>query len=417
MYCIRTANEKQFEINIPTSKSITHRILILSSLNSGNTIISNALKSRDTEITQAVLENMGGKFENNNNEEIVSKSCIGKVKNEECFLGNSGSSARFLLPLASFVDKKIYFFGDQKLHERPFSEILNVLQKLGGKIESTNDTLPVTFSPGELNGGNVIFDSLPSSQIITSLMMSALWMKNDIKIELSEITPSLPYINMTYNLMKKLGLNLEISENQIWVKADKPDFNWNFKVEKDLSSASYWVILGLINSKKVILPGITLPSLQGDERIFEIAQLAGANVMLYDDKVEVEGEVENGFDVDCRDIPDLVPALSILGLFAPSPVTLRNVKHLEYKESNRIEAICKNINTLGGKTDYINEQLIIYPQRKYKGGIVNTFNDHRIAMSFAVAGSKIDNVYIDNPGCVKKSYPEFWEHFTYWDQT
>lgn len=221
---------------------------------------------------------------------------------------------------------------------------------------------------------------------------------------------------MTFNLMKKLGLNLEISENEIWIKADKPDFNWNFKVEKDLSSSSYWVILGLINSKKVILPGITLPSLQGDEKIFEIAELAGANVLLYDDRVEIEGEIENGFEVDCRDIPDLVPALSMLGLFAPHPVKLSNVKHLEYKESNRIEAIRKNIYTLGGKTDYINEQLIIFPQKKYNGGIVDTFNDHRIAMSFAVAGSKIDNVMIDNPGCVDKSYPEFWKHYSNWEK-
>jgi len=159
------------------------------------------------------------------------------------------------------------------------------------------------------------------------------------------------------------------------------------------------------------LPGVTLPSLQGDERIFSIAEEAGASVMLFPDRVEISGGVRRGFSIDCRDIPDLVPSLSVLGLFSPEPLKLMNVSHLQFKESNRIEAIRQNIAAIGGQSDFQEGHLTIYPQKSYRGGRIQSFNDHRIAMSFAVAGSKIDGMIIDDPGCVAKSYPNFWEDF------
>jgi len=434
MYCIKKPDCHQIIVELPSSKSVTHRILILAALNSGKTIIKNALDAEDTEITLKALQNMGASFEVNGSEnenshvvkdsnflkdgissEIHVKRQIGQVQNNECYLGYSGSSARFLPPLASFVDKKVRFFGEPRLHERPFAELVDALRRLGAKIESENNSLPFDVYPGVLIGGTIYFETLPSSQIITSLMMSALWMEKDLIIKLSDNIPSLPYITMTYRLMRNLGLEVQFDGNEIFVKSGKPDINWNFKVEKDLSSVSYWVVFGLLHGIKVILPGVTLPSLQGDEKMFEIAEQVGAQVILYPDRVEIDGKIEMGFEMDCSGTPDLVPALSVLGLFAPEKVVLKNIKHLEYKESNRIEAVQKNISILGGNSDYAEEQLVIHPQKKYRGGIVNTYNDHRIALSFAIAGSRIENVCIDNPQCVSKSYPQFWEHFTFWE--
>ena len=415
MYIIKKPDVNEIQIDLPHSKSISHRIYILAAFNQGTTRISNILDSYDTDITRNILTNLGAIFEINK-DEILSKSAIGSIKNQDCFLGNSGSSARFLPPVATFVDKKISFHGDARLHERPFSELIDAMQKLGAKIDSNNFSLPFEVYPQPLKGGDLSLNSLPSSQIVTGLMISALWMKNDLTLKLPDITPSLPYIKMTIKLMKNLGLQVEINQNEIFVKAQKPDINWNFSVEKDLSAASYWVIFSLINNIKVILKGVNLPSLQGDEKIFEIAEMLGASVMLYSDRIEIEGEMNKGMNLNCRDIPDLVPALSILGLFAPEPIILSDIKHLEYKESNRIKAIQENIKILGGTTEYENSNLKILPQKSYKGGTIKTFNDHRIAMSFAVAGTKIQNVIIDNPGCVKKSYPDFWQVFTYWDE-
>jgi len=414
MYIIKSPEINEIQINLPFSKSVTHRIYILSAFNLGTTRIIDALDSYDTNLTRDVLINLGADIKIDENE-ILSRTPIGDVKKSDCFLGNSGSSARFLPPVATFVNKKIHFHGEDRLHERPFLELIEALAKLGAKIESSNNSLPFDIFPQPLKGGEIRFSSLPSSQIVTGLMMSALWMENDLSIQLPDITPSLPYIKMTFKLMKNLGLQLEINQNDIFVKSGKPDINWNFNVERDMSAASYWVIFSLVNGIKVKLSGVNLPSLQGDEKIFEIAEMLGAKVMLYSDRIEIEGDMKNGMNLNCRDIPDLVPALSILGLFSPEPIILSDIKHLEYKESNRVEAIRKNIKMLGGKTEYENNNLKIIPQKSYKGGTINTFNDHRIAMSFAIAGTKISDIIIDNPECVQKSYPDFWNDFTFWE--
>jgi 3-phosphoshikimate 1-carboxyvinyltransferase len=139
--------------------------------------------------------------------------------------------------------------------------------------------------------------------------------------------------------------------------------------------------------------------------------------MLYKDRIEITGRISKSLDLNCEDTPDLVPALSVLALFCKAPSRLRKVKLLEYKESNRIEAIRENIDTLGGRSAYKDGQLTIYPQKKYHGGVVKAFNDHRIAMSFAVAGTRIPDVVIDEPECVEKSYPDFWQDFKYWKKT
>jgi len=156
-----------------------------------------------------------------------------------------------------------------------------------------------------------------------------------------------------------------------------------------------------------------LPALQGDARIFEIAEEMGSRVMLFSNRIEMEGDINKGILLDCSDIPDLVPALAVLALFAPQPSQLMQIRHLEYKESNRIAALQQNIATLGGKSSYHNGNLTIYPQKTYHGGLIRTHQDHRIAMSFAVAGTRIRDVIIDHPECVSKSYPDFWKHFPY----
>jgi 3-phosphoshikimate 1-carboxyvinyltransferase len=250
--------------------------------------------------------------------------------------------------------------------------------------------------------------------MVTALLLAALWMEKDLQVHLPEHVPSLPYILMTVKLMKRLGLTLDHHGSSIWVESKPPEFDWTYTVEKDLSAASYWVVLSLINNIPVTLPGITLPSLQGDERIFEIAESVGGRIMLFENRVEVSGEVSKGADIDCSDIPDLVPALSVLALFAPSSSIFRNIKHLEYKESNRIEALRENIHALGGKSIYEDGTLSIKPVKKYQGAPINTHGDHRIAMSFAVAGTRIEGTSIDEPECVQKSYPEFWKDFSSW---
>jgi 3-phosphoshikimate 1-carboxyvinyltransferase len=414
MYRINSQKITEKTISLPSSKSISHRILILAGLNCGKTRIRNLLSAEDTEITLNALRKMGMESREEEGALLVSRP-IGAVREGKIYLGNSGSSARFLLPLPTYGDKPVYFYGEPRLHQRPFGELFAALTQLGIRFESAHNSLPAKIYPGTVAGGSVRLGELPSSQFVTALMLSALWMKNDLHIQLPEYIPSAPYIKMTAKLMKSLGPEVEYGVKNITVKAEKPELEWNFSVEKDLSAASYWVVLGLIHGARITLPGITLPSLQGDEHIFAIAEEAGASVMLYPDRVEISGGIRRGLQIDCQDIPDLVPALSILGLFSPEALKLMNVTYLQYKESNRIEAIRQNIATLGGKSEFSEGHLTIFPQKAYHGGQIHSFNDHRIAMSFAVAGSKIDGVVIDNPRCVAKSYPDFWEDFSNWE--
>ncbi len=403
-------------IELPSSKSITHRLFILAALNKGRTRISNALISEDTQLTRIALEKMGAVFEEKDNQYFVTRP-IGKTNDSEIYLGNSGSSARFLIPLGTFLDKPIRFYGSDRLHKRPFSELLQAISAFGHKYEDSANSLPVDTFPGNSSGGTITFPILPSSQIVTALMMAALKMKKNLTVRLPEGMPSLPYIKMTANLMRRLRLNVDYSKSRIHVEARQPDLDWMLSVEKDFSASSYWVVYALINGVKVVLKNMNIPSLQGDEEILRIAEDVGARVMLYTDRVEITGGTNRAFDLNCEDTPDLVPALSVLGLFSDGPCKLRNVKLLEYKESNRIKAIQENIRALGGKSEYKNSILTIFPQKSYHGGVINSFNDHRIAMSFAVSGTRIGEVFINDPHCVDKSYPRFWQDLPYWQKS
>jgi 3-phosphoshikimate 1-carboxyvinyltransferase len=416
MHRIIPDKAEDLEINLPSSKSITHRLFILAALNRGITRIENPLLSDDTQLTRSALETMGAVFEEQDKRLIVSKP-IGETRGDEIYLGNSGSSARFLIPLGTFLDRPVKFYGSDRLHKRPFVELLQAIQTFGHKFESTNDSLPVRTLPGHSTGGTINFSVLPSSQIVTALMMAGLRMQKNLTIRLPNGMPSLPYIRMTANLMKRLRLNVKYSASIIRVECGEPKMDWTLPVEKDFSAASYWVVYALINGVKVILKNMNVPSLQGDEEILRIAELAGSRVMLYKDRIEITGRISNSLDLNCEDTPDLVPSLSVLALFCKAPSRLRKVKVLEYKESNRIEAIRKNIETIGGHSAYKEGQLTIYPQKQYHGGLINAFNDHRIAMSFAIAGTRIPDIVIDDPECVDKSYPDFWRDFAYWKKS
>jgi len=244
--------------------------------------------------------------------------------------------------------------------------------------------------------------------------MAALRMKKNLTVNMTSGMPSLPYIKMTADLMKRLRLKVEFSRSQIKVEAAQPDLDWTYNVEKDFSAASYWVIYALINNTKVILKNMNVPSLQGDEEILNIADTVGAEIMLYTDRIEINGKISRPFDINCENTPDLVPALGVLALFCPSSCRMRNVKYLEFKESNRIQALQDNIKQIGGKSEYKDDVLTVFPQKSYRGKVVDTFDDHRIAMSFAMAGTRISDIIVDKPDCVNKSYPGFWKDFSDW---
>jgi len=416
MYRILSKGIKEKRIELPSSKSVTHRALILGALNSGKTIIRNPLKSEDTRITLNALKSFGAEIIEKE-DEIEITSPIGKVTEDDIFLGNSGSSARFLIPLVTHLDKPVKFYGTAELQKRPFIELFEILSEMGMVIESENNSLPaIVHNEAAMNPGQYKLKKLPSSQIVSGIMMTSALLSKPVELLFTEHLPSFPYIKLTQKMMMNFGLDVKLNDNSVIVNPEAINYQWSYSCEKDMSAASYWIAYAMINRTKVTLPDTLLPTLQGDEEIFTIAEILGSRITLKKDEVVIYGEINSGLDWDCEAIPDIVPTLAVTALFAPEPFTLRNVHNLKFKESNRIEAIRENIDRLGGRTAYADGTLTVFPLLKSAPAIINSFDDHRIAMSFAVAGTKLGNLTIDNPGCVAKSYPEFWNHLTDWEE-
>jgi 3-phosphoshikimate 1-carboxyvinyltransferase len=382
-------------------------------LNTASCTIGHVLDAEDTRITSDALRALGANVQINGARTEVAGT-IGRISTTEVFLGNSGSSARFLLPLAAFGDRPVRFYGTPRLHERPFAEWISILRSIGYRIDATNDSLPAVVHPSSITGGRIDLGNLPSSQIVSALMMAGLWMKDGISIYLGPDIPSMAYARMTHRLMLSLDLLVEWQNQIVTVSPCRPDVPWTIDVEKDMSAASYWVAYALLTGARVRLNSIFRSSLQGDAAILDVAQMAGSTVLEHEHGTDVVGSISKAFDIDAYETPDLVPTLAVIGMFAPETTAIHNVRHLEYKESNRIEAIQENIRRLGGRTEYSDGNLLIIPQKTYTGASIDTFDDHRIAMSFAIAGLRIPGVVIENPHCVAKSYPRFWEDFDEW---
>lgn len=407
---INPIRKDSVQICLPHSKSETHRAFILGALHAGKIQVDWPLRAEDTEITWQGLKVLGAEMNWKENQVKIEKS-IGSSMGNAIFLGNSGSSARFLLPVSVLSDREILLDGTERMRQRPMAQLVQLLQQLGARLESQEGFLPIRVFPSSLRGGRIAVKNLPSSQFVSALMMVAAWMEQDLELEFLDEIPSFHYVEMTARMMQRMGRKVEWDKTRIVVPSGRVELEYTYRVGKDLSAASYWVALAMIHGMRVELEGVELPSVQGDEAIFQIAEDCGSRVMVYEKKVMVEGNIVRGMDLDCRHIPDLVPTLAVLALFAPSPSTFGNVEHLRYKESDRIHAIQANLAAMGGKSEYEDGKLTVYPLRGAKEALIRTFDDHRIAMSFAIAGTKTGGLVIDNPDCVKKSYPDFWDHF------
>ncbi len=413
MYKILNTDVRELTINLPSSKSLTHRAYILSAVTGKESLVRNPLESEDTLITKNILSDWGLIFEETGEGVKISGS-ISRRGEETIYLANSGSTARFLLPLASYLNKPVRFTGDEEIYRRPFKSLFEAIRDLSGTIEAGDNSLPATVYPAKLSGGELIFENLSSSQIISGLMMAAPLMEKELQLKIPVDTPSLAYVKMTFDFMRKTGFRIFMEDRKINIFPKIPEKGLDIEIEKDLSAAAIWVALALVSGIHIDFPGVSLKSIQGDRIIFDIAEAVGAKVREYPGGVEVSGRINKSMDLDCRNVPDLVPALSVAALFAPGQSVFRNVNHLKHKESDRIRSISENINLIGGKAEFDNNNMLITPSDKYSGGKIRCYNDHRIAMSFAMAGAVIENILIDQPEAVKKSYPDFWEHFTFY---
>jgi len=411
---IRQIHKPDVSVSMPGSKSYTQRALVISALAQGRSLLRNVLISEDTHYLIDALRSLGAGMVMSRDDVIVT-GMNGTIKDPEkaVYLGNNGTALRFLTTLVSLGTARITLDGSDRLRERPAGPLLEELEKLGVVSHSIGGYPPVTVQGSGLRGGKVIFTDAESSQYISSILIAAPYAQCDIEIELRGMTASMPYIDMTIDTMRHFGVEVEKrGHNTLRVAGRQGYLGRNYLIEGDMSSASYFFVAAALTGGTIRVFNIHPKTRQGDSAFLNILESLGSRVSNGEDFVEVTGAGLNAGDCefDMLDMPDMVPSLAILAAFREGVTVIKNISHLRLKESNRLEALVNELNRIGIDAKESADGLIIRGGTPH-GAEIKTYNDHRIAMSFAVAGLVVPGIAIRDEGCVKKSFPGFWDQF------
>jgi len=401
------------KISAPPSKSASHRALVAAALSDGETMVENLLSSDDIEATSAALCSLGAEISVENGGVRVVPA---KVSDSEVVIdcNESGTTARFMLPIAAHFAKKATLTGRGRLPQRPFVELTEAMRKNGCDVSS--DLIPITFSGG-MHAGVYELSGSVSSQYISALLFVLPLLDGDSEIRLTSPLASAPYVNMTLDTMRKFGVTVSPTERGYNIKGNqKYSSNGKIRVEGDWSSASALLALGLTSEAGITLTGLDVNSEQGDKRILEFIKAAGGDVSISGDEVTVKrGQMtEDKLIYDASDTPDLVPAIAVAAAARRGVTEIIGAARLREKESDRLATVAAMLNDLGGEADITDDGLVIKGKGKLRGGRADGAGDHRIVMCAAVAAALCDGeVTIDGAEAVSKSYPAFWEDFGY----
>ncbi len=403
-------------IDAPPSKSYTHRAIICASLASGTSTIHNPLLSGDIEATLAACEALGAEIIEKNSERIVIKGTGGelKVKSTTINCNESGSTLRFAIPLAALADKDIAFIGKPGLATRPIDDLLGALAQLGVKSEYNGDkALPVKIhGAGKLSGGKITIRGNVSSQFISGLLFALPLADNDSEILITTELESRDYIEITLDILKKFGINIEHSKDLIEfkIKGKQKYKSCEYTVEGDYSSAAFILVAGAIAGNGVTINNLNKNSKQGDRRIVDLLKEMGAKIKVGENSVSIERSELKAIPIDAKDIPDLIPILAIAATQANFTTVIKNVGRLRLKESDRLQGVLNIITALGGSAKIENNSIAIRGIASLKGAEIETLNDHRLVMAASVAGLVANGeTVIREPTAIKKSYPLFFD--------
>ena len=399
-------------ITIPGSKSYTHRALILSSLADGESVLINALRCEDTEHTVQALIKFGIPiFWERGEVRVQGKGGEFKAIDDKVDLGNSGASMRFLTALAALKKGVTLLDGSERMRKRPMGELLKGLGELGVRAYSKkgDNCPPVIVESQGLQGGTVRIKGEESSQFLSGLMMVAPYALRDVGIEVMGSLASKPYVDLTRDVMSAFGVKIENQEySSFSVKAGQHYLPQTYGIEGDASNASYFFSAAAVCRGKVKVKGLNPRTIQGDIGFLKILEKMGCSVTRGKDWIEVLGGELRGIEMDMNEMPDLVPTLVITAALAQGKTVIQNIGHLRLKESDRIHALAAELSKMGIRVREGEDWLEIEGGKPH-GAEIETYEDHRLAMSFAIAGLVIPGVKINGERCVNKSFPEFWE--------
>jgi len=405
-------------IHVPGSKSITNRALLIAALASGTSILRNVLFSDDTEYMIGALLKMGINLDIDRGQNVIVVHGNGgelAVPADPIYIGNSGTCARFLTTAVALGYGRYVIDGNERMRQRPIQDLVDGLKGLGVAVTTAGDTgcPPLTVDASGLHGGKTTVSGSTSSQYLSSILLSAPYATSQVTINVKGKIVSRPYVVMSARMMQQFGARVSWKDDrEITVFTDKKYTGREYTIESDYSSASYFAGAAALAEGHVVLTQLPANSLQGDAAFIEILEQMGARVAQHDDAVEVTGTGKlTGIDVDMYDCSDLVPTIAVLGAFASGKTRIRNVENIRVKESDRIAAVTTELKKIGARVEEFKDGLQVEGGMPLHGASIKTYDDHRIAMAFSLAGLKVKGIKIEDPGCVAKTYPDFFDEF------
>ncbi len=406
------------DADLPGSKSLTNRYLICAALADGQSTLAAASLSDDVRAMIAGLRQLGIAIEVQEQQRLVSVTgCRGSLPADEARLdaGHAGTTMRFLTALAAAGYGRFTIDGSARMRQRPIGPLVQALETLGANIDYAADAgfPPLNILARGLRGGAVVFTTPPSSQYISALLMVAPYARQDVMLRIEGDTVSQPYVEMTLDVMRSMGVEAVGHEGRRFiVPALQRYAGGRFTIEPDASAATYFAAAAAITGGRVRIPGLSSRSRQGDVGFVDVLAQMGCSVTDHGNAIEVAGPPPGelvGVDVDLNDMPDTAQTLAVAGLFARGPTTIRNVANLRIKETDRLAALDAELRRVGAQVDLRPDGLTVHPPDALKDVEIDTYDDHRMAMSFALIGLAGPGVTIRDADCVSKSFPGFFE--------
>ncbi|GIX03108.1 MAG: 3-phosphoshikimate 1-carboxyvinyltransferase [Planctomycetaceae bacterium] len=399
-------------IRPPGSKSLTNRALVLAALAEGTTQLTGVLHSRDTEVMLDSLQRLG--FSITPGETATTLYVTGQggripASQAELYLENSGTSIRFLTALCALGHGRYRLDGNARMRERPIRELIDALRPLGvqARDEYGNGCPPVLVESQGMTGGMTTLLAHRSSQFLSALLMAAPAAKQSVTIRLQGEVVSEPYIDMTLGVMARFGVTVDHSETGVFRIQPQRYRAGKYEIEPDASAASYFLAAAAITGGEVTIQGLSQYALQGDVRFVEVLEQMGCRAHWHAGGVTLTAGTLRGIDVDMNAISDTAPTLAAVAVFADGPTRIHHVGHMRLKETDRITALATELRRLGVQVDEFADGLLIHPTPPH-AATIHTYDDHRMAMSFALVGLRVPGIVICDPECTAKTYPEFF---------
>jgi len=401
-------------LDLPGSKSITNRALVVAGLADGESNLTGVLFSQDTHVMMDSLEKMGVGIRQNPNALSVSISGTGgglQRPAETIWVHQSGTTARFCLPLAALCGQEVTIDGDEQIKNRPHAELCKALQLLGAQIEylEAPNSFPLVVNGKDLKGGQISLNGGISSQFISALLLAAPCLPDQLELNIDGDLVSLPYIDMTISVMQAFGAQVQRVNDRRYVILPTGYRNSRYEIEPDASAASYFFAAAAISGGSITVEGLGSQSIQGDKGFVDIVEKMGAKVVRSDNALSVTGTGSLiGIDASMKEISDTVPTLAAIAPLATGPTVISDVAFIAEKESDRVTALITELRKIGVQAEKTETGMVIYPGEVQKGTI-HTYDDHRIAMAFSILGLVVPGITLDSPQCVAKTFPSFFD--------